>query len=248
MRPLPGDDARASRSRSTSFDNDMTPMAARRDTPQMTYFITDEKTMEASQPSSANSFPKPKDVSNASSYGVESLETTISSLARETDQTEEKVRNARRNWKNSFGQQLSRKCETDLDEPISPLWESSADVSRNVSPSHHRRLSQATHSRPFTPLSFNSPAPPSVISSPDSRRNSDAGSYLDEIASQAIMSSGEEEKDPDTEPADNKNAPQLVMPSIKMPSRRPFTEKGKGLGRLKVLVAGDSGETQTHSL
>jgi hypothetical protein len=26
-----------------------------------------------------------------------------------------------------------------------------------------------------------------------------------------------------------------------MPSRRPFTERGKNMGRLKVLIAGDSG-------
>jgi hypothetical protein len=31
------------------------------------------------------------------------------------------------------------------------------------------------------------------------------------------------------------------MPSIKMPSRRPFTETGKNFGRLKILLAGHSG-------
>ncbi|KAF2461364.1 hypothetical protein BDY21DRAFT_368610 [Lineolata rhizophorae] len=39
--------------------------------------------------------------------------------------------------------------------------------------------------------------------------------------------------------------PQLVMPSIKMPSRRPFTAKGKGMGRLKVMVAGEAGVGKT---
>jgi hypothetical protein len=38
------------------------------------------------------------------------------------------------------------------------------------------------------------------------------------------------------------SVPQLIMPSIKMPSRRPFTENGKGIGRFKVLVAGATGE------
>ncbi|KAL1913588.1 hypothetical protein Sste5344_000551 [Sporothrix stenoceras] len=41
------------------------------------------------------------------------------------------------------------------------------------------------------------------------------------------------------------SAPQLIMPSIKMPSRRPFTETGKNMGRLKVLIAGDSGLGKT---
>lgn len=39
-------------------------------------------------------------------------------------------------------------------------------------------------------------------------------------------------------------APQLIMPEITMPIRRPFTERGKRIGRLKIMVAGDSGEFQ----
>jgi len=35
--------------------------------------------------------------------------------------------------------------------------------------------------------------------------------------------------------------PQLIMPQIVIPSRRPFTENGKRIGRLKILIAGDSG-------
>lgn len=37
------------------------------------------------------------------------------------------------------------------------------------------------------------------------------------------------------------SAPQLIMPTIRMPSRRPFTDRGKGISRLKILIAGDSG-------
>ena len=65
---------------------------------------------------------------------------------------------------------------------------------------------------------------------------------MDDIASQAIVSSGDEEREVGSELIDSGSAPQLVMPSIKMPSRRPFTERGKNMGRLKVLIAGDSGE------
>ncbi|KAA8895656.1 Septin-domain-containing protein [Sphaerosporella brunnea] len=39
--------------------------------------------------------------------------------------------------------------------------------------------------------------------------------------------------------------PQLIMPQIVIPSRRPFTEKGKRIGRLKMLIAGDSGIGKT---
>lgn len=99
-------------------------------------------------------------------------------------------------------------------------------------------------SRPFTPLSFGSPAPRSMVGSPSSRRGSDVGSYTsDDAESQAVASSSEDEGGGVGMGmlADSGSAPQLVMPSIKMPSRRPFTEKGKHMGRLKVMIAGDTG-------
>ncbi|KAK0109918.1 hypothetical protein ONS95_002589 [Cadophora gregata] len=245
MRPLPGDDSYSGRSRSTSFDNDPTPLATRSQAPQMSYFIADEKTMEASTSRLPSTPPKQRDLSKSGSYGVESLETTISSLVQDSDDADDKLRNARHNWKKHLGQRMSRKSEEDLSQPTSPSTRSSGEASRNASPSFQRSSSQATISRPSTPLSYGSPAPRSFMSSPDSRRNSDAGSLMDEVASQAIISSGDEEKDMGREMIDSGSAPQLVMPSIKMPSRRPFTERGKNMGRLKVLIAGDSGVGKT---
>lgn len=64
---------------------------------------------------------------------------------------------------------------------------------------------------------------------------------MGDAASQAIVSSEEEEEEADLLPEVPDNDPQLIMPSIRMPSRRPFTERGKTIGRLKVLIAGDSG-------
>lgn len=187
MRPLLCDESLAGRSRSSSNDNDITPLGHRSQPPQMTYFLADEKTMEAS-------------------------------LSR--SDSEERLRAARHNFKKNLGLQLSRTAEEELESPESPLQ----------------------MSRPFTPLSFGSPAPRSIMSNPDSRRGSDVGSYtLDDVASQAVVSSGEDEGDPADSMVDSGSAPQLVMPSIRMPSRRPFTEKGKNMGRFKVLIAGDSG-------
>jgi hypothetical protein len=208
----------------------------------MTYFIADEKSMEASLSHSPPTLPKQRDHLKNSTYGVESLETTISSLAQDSDDADDNVRKARQNWKKNLAQQASDKSEEDSPESVSPSLNSSGAESRNASPSHQRRSSQATISRPFTPLSFRSPAPASIVSSPGSRRNSDVGSYMDEIASQAIVSSGDEDRDIGSKLIDSGSAPQLVMPSIKMPSRRPFTERGKNMGRLKVLIAGDSGK------
>lgn len=40
--------------------------------------------------------------------------------------------------------------------------------------------------------------------------------------------------------------PQLIMPSLTVPSRRPFSEVGKSLGKLKIMVAGRTGMTTPY--
>jgi hypothetical protein len=232
MRPLSGDDAFGASSRPPSFsDNDATPLAARNHAPQMTCFFADENSIGDSAPSPLLN-PKQRDLKD-SNYGVESIETTISSLSASHEDHE--PRQGTRRHKKRNPARVSKEDEDDLtDVP-------STDVSGSASPFHARRASQTTISRPFTPLSLGSPAPPSLMSSAGSRRNSDAGSFLDDVASQAIASSGDEGRDMESTMMDSGSAPQLVMPSIKMPSRRPFTERGKHLGRLKILIAGDTG-------
>jgi hypothetical protein len=37
------------------------------------------------------------------------------------------------------------------------------------------------------------------------------------------------------------HTPQLIMPSLTVPRRRPFSTTGKSLGKLKVLVTGPDG-------
>lgn len=109
--------------------------------------------------------------------------------------------------------------------------------------------SQADHLAPSMSQSFaslSSQAPlSSMPSSPKSFSNrssrpSDEDS-LDEGGSQALASSEDDDVEPQSQSSMQDSAPQFIMPSIKMPSRRPFTERGKGLSRLKLLVAGDSG-------
>jgi len=77
---------------------------------------------------------------------------------------------------------------------------------------------------------------------------------IDDTGSQAVQSSSGEE-DYDDELRDHTsavagaeeptNGPQLVMPSIAMPSRRPFTERGKRMGKLKIMVASREGLGRT---
>ncbi|KAI7304987.1 hypothetical protein KC315_g14900 [Hortaea werneckii] len=121
---------------------------------------------------------------------------------------------------------------------------------------HLRRGSAASsinlNSQPLTPLKM-SPQPDSGIpgtprsGSPKSFRLSDEeGSIADDTGSQAIQSScGDEEGGSVADPSRSGGMPQLVMPSIAMPARRPFTERGKEMGRLKVMVVGHNGVGKT---
>ncbi|KAB8265490.1 hypothetical protein BDV32DRAFT_52721 [Aspergillus pseudonomiae] len=112
--------------------------------------------------------------------------------------------------------------------------------------------SDRTSPRPLTPSNLSNPDDPSfsLPSSPKSFSNQSLR-HLDDIsitddASSEVVASGEEDNDFPT-PCNVclDSASQLVMPSIRMPSRRPFTDRGKSLGRLKVLIAGASGTGKT---
>lgn len=102
-----------------------------------------------------------------------------------------------------------------------------------------------TASRPLTPLNPDDPS--SLPSSPKSVSNRslrplDEISITDEINSQAVES-GDEDERTRTSPNIGPGGPsQFIMPSLKMPSRRPFTERGKAMGRFKVLLAGAPGK------
>jgi hypothetical protein len=74
----------------------------------------------------------------------------------------------------------------------------------------------------------------------NSLKLSDEDSAVDDAASQAVFSSGEEEEHVETQQAAS-SFPQLVMPSIQMPTRRPFTTRGKAMGKLRIMVAGETG-------
>ncbi|KAK5126633.1 hypothetical protein LTR85_009567 [Meristemomyces frigidus] len=134
------------------------------------------------------------------------------------------------------------------------LSPSPASLRSSESPyrSHLRRGSAASsinmNSQPLTPLRL-SPQPESAMpstprsGSPKSFRLSDEeGSVADETGSQVMQSSnGEEDDDGGLEGSKGSSMPQLVMPSIAMPSRRPFTEKGRRMGRTKIMVVGYNG-------
>ncbi|KAL4974378.1 hypothetical protein BDW66DRAFT_140017 [Aspergillus desertorum] len=106
--------------------------------------------------------------------------------------------------------------------------------------------------RPLTPLNFlNSDEPSSSFpSSPksitnQSTRHLDEISIADDLSSQAVASADEDEDSRLTLNQSSDSTSQLIMPSITIPSRRPFTEKGKALGRMKLLLAGAAGTGKT---
>ncbi|KAF1991929.1 hypothetical protein K402DRAFT_459153 [Aulographum hederae CBS 113979] len=131
------------------------------------------------------------------------------------------------------------------------------------SSTHNRKTSTATISTPLTPLAGAVDSPflkdagtPSSgeEGSMRSLRLSDDDSILDDSVSQALASSGDENEELEDEESQGEEdlsmetemeAPELVMPRIIMPKRRPFTARGRGMGKLKVLVAGGQGSGKT---
>ncbi|KAK8012350.1 hypothetical protein PG991_009725 [Apiospora marii] len=215
MRPLPGNDA-FGRQRSTDY-----PPRAAAASNQMSFFLADEATMDACL--ERPTIPRPRDARK----GHDSAATLSRKDERDADF--------------SRHQDASRQSAgRDGGLAASPVPRAPAATH---SPASIRSHDFQTLSRPMTPMTLGTSYAGSIISTPSSRRNSLSGS-ISEIAASS---------DEDDEPLrpqvssmmDPGSAPQLVMPSIQMPSRRPFTEIGKSIGRLKVLVAGDSGVGKT---
>uniref|UniRef100_L7IUR4 Septin-type G domain-containing protein n=1 Tax=Pyricularia oryzae (strain P131) TaxID=1143193 RepID=L7IUR4_PYRO1 len=133
-----------------------------------------------------------------------------------------------------------------LDRPLSPP---TVKTTGSTPPNCSRPHQQQPMSTPMTPILLGVSGPGSTFSGLSSRRDSlSAGSLSEELGSMVGASEegsavGEDvpDDDPGATPMEHSaaTAPQLVMPSIKMPSRRPFTDEGKAIGRLKVLIAGE---------
>lgn len=237
MRPLPGDDC--NRSRSTSF-TDMPNVTTPR--PPMTYFLADERGNETPLPQVSTSSTLPRSRSREqvkrSSAAVDSSETATTQTQQDSEDPDTSLARARRQWRKNLlktssageGQQTN----------TFPSQTSSAISSRDLSPAEFRHSPKLATSQPLTPMFLESPILSATPDSHMSRRNSETDLSMDEAASQAVLSSGEDGEETSRK-VDDSNDSQLVMPSLSLPTRRPFTERGKTLGRLKILIAGDSG-------
>ncbi|KAI5460065.1 hypothetical protein BGZ63DRAFT_426013 [Mariannaea sp. PMI_226] len=100
-------------------------------------------------------------------------------------------------------------------------------------------------SQPGTPLFLGLSGPESALSSTSSRRSSIVGPSID-YQSDLFEDETPFQGPTMAEPRDNDSSvPQLIMPSLTVPRRRPFSHVGKSLGKLKIMVAGRPGIGKT---
>lgn len=184
--------------------------------------------------------------SRDSTFGVQSLEDTIS--AADTSSSFKADSYCREVSHESTDPTLKRRTTLKPSDLLHHIDRLDTPLSKAAS-----RASPAP-SRPLTPFNLND-GPSSMPSSPKSISSRsfkplDDISITDEINSQPLVSSGEEEDTPEMNEhihhGVGDSSSQLIMPSIRMPSRRPFTERGKSIGRFKILVAGSKGNPTLH--
>ena len=232
MRPVPDLPTFA---RKPSFDHPSPSLDPRTAAPS-TFFLSRSPHASDDEPSSPTD--EPGDMKE-SMYGVQSLGETLSrselaaSSPRSFPADGQFMSSPSQGLEDSEELQSSRRRST-----IKPFGYGVQDSLSRPPPSD-------TVSRPLTPLNPDDPS--SLPSSPKSISNQslrplDEISITDEISSQHLMSGDEDERSRTSPRLGPGGASQLIMPSIKMPSRRPFTERGKAMGRFKVLLAGAPGK------
>ncbi|KAF4466749.1 hypothetical protein FALBO_6390 [Fusarium albosuccineum] len=149
-----------------------------------------------------------------------------------------------------FRQQADRrKCSRSSGQPSTPRQRPSpAAIDKLSSPTSESEASVVEHdllafpSRSSTPSLIGLSRPESALS----------GSSLS-LAGPSIECESDSLRDaeslPETDMADSRrdgnSVPQLIMPSLTVPRRRPFSDVGKSLGKLKIMVAGQSGIGKT---
>lgn len=231
MRPLPGGDALPATSKARSRKSSVDHAAGASSHVPTTFFMKREEEM-APQPAASTSGTHHENTRD-STYGVQSLADTLES----TFGVQGSATGPKSSRSGSHGSSTSSRKLSD---------------SSRQSPMRNLKRKLSSHFRSPSMITVGPKPPPSAIASTPSAislhslKLSDEDSVADELASQAITSSGEEEsEEADAEAGLSSTLPQLVMPSIQMPARRPFTTKGKAMGRLKVLVAGETGIGKT---
>lgn len=185
-------------------------------------------------------FREPTVEGHESNFGVESLQDTLDSIeAEQEDQKNDSDgRDGRRRSTLKIPAHGRYTSPGSLERALQAHFKDSSSAHSSIRPTSPTASGSMTSLSQVSPsLGSSLPSSPKSTSTHSSRPLDEDS--LDDTASQAIVSGEEDESY--TASALQDSAPQLIMPSIQMPSRRPFTEKGKATGRLKILIAGDSG-------
>lgn len=207
-------------------------------TSPMTYFLADEATVNASTASSPG---------GSGTFGVRSLSTSLED-AESTHRRKESfvstisTEYSRQSRDGSDENEEEEEDDDDDDDDDRALDERSvASFQSSINPgSCSRGRSPQLLSQPLTPILGPSPDPQGTpLRSPSGISCRSEEEVMSELAEGEEASNTSHMEGPVS--PDVLAAPQLIMPEITIPSRRPFTMRGKNIGRLKVLIAGDSG-------
>lgn len=233
MRPVPD---LPSFPQKSPFDHPSPTLDPRTTTPA-TFFLSRSPHAPDQEPGSPSDDSEDQ---RESMYGVQSLDDTFS-------RSEMAAKLPRRPSIDGWPANNSPQGPDDLEESLNSQRRSTLKpLNFDFQGSPLRPAASDTASRPLTPL--NPDEPSSLPSSPKSISNHslrplDDISITDEINSQLLGSGDEGEKSRASPHLGPAGASQLIMPSLTMPSRRPFTERGKAMGRFKVLLAGEPGKS-----
>ena len=93
---------------------------------------------------------------------------------------------------------------------------------------------------------IHSPSIASTISTPSSPRHNLSSSAISDDSELDVPSHHEEDTDTGASNSISSSFPQLVMPRVNMPRRKAFTETGRTMGKLKIMVVGDSGTSPLY--
>ena len=233
MRPLPGSEGPPPHTKPRSRKSSVDHATGSSSNVPTAFFMKREEDLEQST------------ATTASTFGVQSLADTLEAAfgpqrgaseakADGVTSTKDRGKSASRSLSHGSSSGLMRPLETSRSSPIRRLKRKSSSHASSIPFPLHKvdaASSIPPSAMPSTPTS----------ASLHSLKLSDEESALDEVASQAIVSSDDEEQDVGTQRGPSGSFPQLVMPRIQMPTRRPFTIKGKAMGKLKVMVAGRTG-------
>ncbi|KAF2142000.1 uncharacterized protein K452DRAFT_249755 [Aplosporella prunicola CBS 121167] len=253
MRPNMGGDAhqqapRPRKSGDVPSSSSATPSHAAGPT---TFFLRSEDEVHQTMSKSPS-----RDSAKESVYGVQSLEDALDSAFGDKDPGAQELafdKTDKGDKDRASGSSRSKRRAEEAMKWSNEVEQRQRELADLTSKQHACNLSESfmttTSSHPLTPVQFAlSPNPASDL--PSTPKSVSLKSFRlsdedDEAASQAIFSGGEEDEEGDGLKEEDSSIPQLVMPSIQMPTRRPFTEKGKNMGKLKVLIAGETGVGKT---